>query len=354
MFHANPEHTGETDTTLPPLGHVVWSYLNNSFDKPEGGAVVDNGIVYVGLGRDLTARNVTGGGPVWARQTSGRILSTPALWNGTVFVGSEASPGRPNFFAFDTATGAPLWNATENASLADGFQFVHSSPAVVDGIVYYGSLTYWLYARDAGNGSLLWSANLTSEAIASPAVSGGVVYAASAGIHNLLTPTWDVPPTVWAFNASTGAEVWNQTVTLGYLRASPVVAGGAVYLATAGFSYLAADVDAGYVRAFDALTGAPLWTSPDVGRMEATPAVFGSLMYVATAGQQAGGLTGTNARLRALDLSANGTEVWNRAVGDNASPSYRTADAGTRSYSGTAITTSGASTPAGWAANAGW
>ncbi len=319
MFHANPEHTGETDATLPPLGHVVWSFLNNTFDKPEGGAVVDNGVVYVGLGRDLTARNVTGGGAVWARQTSGRILSTPALWNGTVFVGSEASAGRPNMYAFDAATGALRWQANETpADLGGGIHFVHSSPAVVDGVVYYGSLTYWLYARDASNGSLLWSANLTSEATASPAVSNGIVYAASAGIHNLLTPTWDVPPMLWAFNATTGGEVWNRTVTEGHLRASPVVSAGVVYLATAGFSYLAADVDAGYILALDAASGTPLWTSPDVGRMEATPAVYGSLMYVATAGQQAGGLTGTDARLRALDLSANGTEVWNRVVGDNA------------------------------------
>lgn len=320
MFQANPEHTGETVATLPPLGHVVWSYLNNTFDKPEGGAVVDNGLVYVGLGRDLTARNVTGGGPVWAHQTSGRILSTPALWNGTVFVGSEASAGRPNLFAYEAATGALRWQANETpADLGGGIHWVHSSPTVVDGVVYYGSLTYWLYARDASNGSLLWSANLSSEAIASPAVSNGIVYAASAGIHDLLTPTWDVPPRLWAFNATSGAGLWNRTVTQGHLRASPVVAGGVLYLATAGFSYLAADVDSGYILALDGTTGAPLWTSPDVGRMEATPAVYGSLMYVATAGQQAGGLTGTDARLRALDLSANGTQVWQAAVGDNAS-----------------------------------
>src|SRR5258706_2975602 len=62
MFHANPEHTGEGDTTLPPLGHLVWSAVaNGSSDKPEGGAAVDAGFGYVALGSAMIALNASSG-----------------------------------------------------------------------------------------------------------------------------------------------------------------------------------------------------------------------------------------------------------------------------------------------------
>ncbi len=318
MFHANPEHTGEGDTTLPPMGHVVWSYRANASDKPEGGAAVDAGIVYVGLGSSMMAFNATSGARLWSHGAFARIFSTPALVSGVLYFGAEGAFGSPNFFAIDASTGGRIWSANETPDLGGGIQFVHSSPTVVGGLVYYGSYSYWLYARDAVNGSAAWSANLSSEVVASPAHAGEIVYAASAGIHNPVTPSWDVAPRLWAFNATTGQDLWNQTVTQGHLLASPVVAGGVVYAATAGFSYFTADVDSGYVLAFDALTGAPLWTSPDVGRMTATPAVYGSVMYVAGAGEQAGGLTNTGARLRWLDLSANGAVLGEQPVGDDA------------------------------------
>lgn len=318
MFHGNPEHTGEGYTTLPPLGHVVWQYNGSGSDKPEGGAAVDGGVVYCGLGSSMMAFNETSGQRLWSYYAGGRIFSTPALYNGIVYFGVEGSAGQKNFFALYAGNGTLSWNSNESASLGT-LQFVHASPAVVNGLVYYGSYTYWLYARDAVTGGLAWSANLSSEVIASPAVSGDIVYASSAGIHNPVTSAWDVQPRLWAFNATTGQELWNQTITQGHLMASPVVAGGAVYAATAGFTYFTADYDAGFVLAFDAVTGSPLWTSPDVGRMIATPAVYGSIMYVAGAGDQAGGITSTTARLRWLNLSASGAQLLEAPVGDNAS-----------------------------------
>ncbi len=319
MFHANPEHTGEGATTLPPAGHVVWRNQTSTTDKPEGGAAYDAGVVYVGLGRTMTALNATSGERLWEYGAAGRIFSTPLLWNGMLFAGAEGAYDTPNFFALSTSNGTEIWSSVESQMINGPITFVHSSPTLANGLVYYGSYSYWLYARNAANGSLAWSANLTSEVIGSPAESNGILYAASAGIHNLLTPSWDVAPRLWAFNATTGSELWNQTVTQGQLLASPVVAGGAVYAATAGFTYLVADVDSGFVLAFDAVNGTPLWTSPDVGRMVATPAVYGSIMYVAGAGEQAGGPTLTSARLRWLDLSASGAILHEVPVGNNAS-----------------------------------
>jgi len=55
---------------------------------------------------------------------------------------------------------------------------VVSSPAVANGVVYIGSWDYNVYALDAENGSLIWSYNTGNWVVSSPAVANGVVYVA--------------------------------------------------------------------------------------------------------------------------------------------------------------------------------
>jgi hypothetical protein len=62
-----------------------------------------------------------------------------------------------------------LWNYTTG-------NWVGSSPAVVDGVVYVGSLDGNVYALNAVNGAKLWN-YLTGNLVgSSPAVVGGIVY----------------------------------------------------------------------------------------------------------------------------------------------------------------------------------
>lgn len=314
MYQGGPGHPGQAQTVVPPNGRIVWSYLNQTSDKPEGGAVARGGVVYAPLGKDLTALNLTNGSRLWSYGASGPIQTTPALSNDTVFFGTVVGNEVPNFYAVNTSSGQLRWKANESSTLGD-VQFVFSSPVVQDGVVYYGSWTYWFYARNASTGAIVWSAPLTSEIRAAPAVSNGLVFVATQGIHNPTFNVWDVPPRLYAFNAMNGSEVWNRSVPEGHLFASPVVDGDVVYVATGGFSYGITPYQYGYVLAINASDGALLWTSPDIGRTVATPAFAGRTMYVATAGDLGSGITGTTARLRALDLDDQGSVLWSVAVG---------------------------------------
>ena len=65
-----------------------------------------------------------------------------------------------------------LWKDTLGA-------FVHSSPAVVNGVVYLGSGDGNVYALNAANGDKLWNYNTSSYFESSPAVVNGVVYVGS-------------------------------------------------------------------------------------------------------------------------------------------------------------------------------
>ena len=88
-----------------------------------------------------------------------------------------------------------------------------SSPAVANGVVYFGSDDDNVYALNATTGARLWSYRTDGNVDSSPAIANGVVYIGS--------NDWNV----YALNASTGAKLWNYT-TGDWVFSSPAVANG--------------------------------------------------------------------------------------------------------------------------------
>jgi outer membrane protein assembly factor BamB len=89
-------------------------------------------------------------------------------------------------------TNQSLWNYTTG-------NYVYSSPAIVDGVVYVGSYDGKVYALNATTGVQVWNYTASIGGVySSPAVAGGVVYVGSHSAGN-----------VYALNATTGAQVWN-------------------------------------------------------------------------------------------------------------------------------------------------
>jgi len=182
--------------------------------------------------------------PIGTYNMSG-IQSSPAVVNGVVYFGSDDG----NVYALNASTGTKLWSfATGNP--------VDSSPAVANGVVYIiGGIN--VYALNAGTGAKLWSFATGSLAITSPAVANSVVYVGSDD-HN-----------VYALNASTGAKLWSFTTGDG-VRSSPAVANGVVYVGS---------VDKN-VYALNATTGAKLWSFA-AGPVEfGSPAVANGVVYI--------------------------------------------------------------------------
>ena len=93
---------------------------------------------------------------------------------------------------------------------------VPSSPAVSNGIVYVGSYDGSLYAFNATTGAQLWSVYTSGNIYSSPAVADGVVYLGSGGSLD-------------AFDAATGAELWSAT-TGALVYSSPAVSNGMIYV----------------------------------------------------------------------------------------------------------------------------
>ncbi len=105
MFRGNPSHTGVYDAPgVPKLTGVKWRF-----------------------------------------HTNGYIISSPAVANGTAYVGSTDG----NLYAVDLKSGTQKWKFKTGARVV-------SSPAVDNGAVYFGSYDGYFYAVDAASGQVKW------------------------------------------------------------------------------------------------------------------------------------------------------------------------------------------------------
>jgi outer membrane protein assembly factor BamB len=184
----------------------------------------------------------------WKYTTQGINLSSPAVVNGVVYVGSQDH----NVYALNASTGTLIWKYLTGDE-------VDASPTVADGIVYVVSagVQNQLFALNANTGALLWK--YTAAFITSPpTVANGVVYVGAAN-----------NPSVYALNATTGARIWRFGTGGGSIDQSPAVANGVVY-----FSY------GGGVYGLNAATGAPIWKYTTEAQIESAPVVANGVVYV--------------------------------------------------------------------------
>jgi outer membrane protein assembly factor BamB len=120
---------------------------------------------------------------------------------------------------------------------------VTTTPAVANGVVYFGSSDGNLYALNATTGGKLWSFNTGDDPNTAVTVANGVVYF---GVdNNLILYALDAKAVangvvyvggvigfpnnghVYALNASTGAQLWGDPTDVG--NGSPIVSNGVVY-----------------------------------------------------------------------------------------------------------------------------
>lgn len=140
-----------------------------------------------------------------------------------------------------------------------------SSPAVVNGVLYVGSLfDYALDAYSAGDGHRIWRRSLSGAAFSSPAVAKGVVYIGAYGQQSN-----DLPGTIYAFRARDGKLLWSRK-TGGGIYSSPTVADGVVFFGS---------LDR-YLYALRASDGSLVWKVRTAGRVYSSPAVANGMVYV--------------------------------------------------------------------------
>lgn len=281
MFRNDLVHSGVYAALgVPKLNGVKWAFHTQG-EVISSPAIV-NGIVYVGSNDgNLYAIDQQTGSKKWSFSTEARITSSPAVANGLVYLGSYDG----NFFAVDAGTGKLRWKfpitgerrytATHlhgslpaGESMPDPFDVYLSSPAVWSGAVYFGSGDGNVYALDALTGALKWKFHTGDVVHASPAIADGKLYIGS----------WD--SYFYALDVATGKQLWrfktgedpdihNQVG----IQSSATAADGLVYFGCRDSKFYA----------LDAATGKQRWVFPNKGSWVITsPVVHAAKVYFAT------------------------------------------------------------------------
>lgn len=280
-FHGNNARTGIYPTAGPKiLKGVKWQFKTGGtiVSSP---AIVD-GVVYIGSSDGgLYAVDQKTGQQKWKTPTRGPIASSPAVADGLVFFLSYDG----GLYCLDANTGARKWrfattferrfeakslhgSSPSEQTVPDGHDVFLSSPAVFNGRVYFGSSDGNIYAVDEKIGVLHWKFETKGIVHASPAISGNTLYIGS----------WD--SYLYALDTETGAEKWRFKTgedpiiynQVGF-QSSPAVVDGVVYVGCR---------DA-HLYAIDAQSGKKKWDYPtSKSWVNVTPAVVDGSVYFAT------------------------------------------------------------------------
>ncbi len=168
MFQRSPAHSAFVSDAVPvPEGQVRWRFEAETpiLSSP---AVVQ-GTVYLGTGDGrVVALKAETGELIWEREVTAPVESSPAVAGDLVFVGLK--DGR--VLALARADGKTRWEFPTG-------DLIYSSPSVYRGVVYIGSSDGRLYALDAMTGQMRWSYLTDGRVISAPAVREDVVVVTS-------------------------------------------------------------------------------------------------------------------------------------------------------------------------------
>jgi len=298
MFRGGLAHTGVYPGTAPRHEpKLKWQFATGG--QVISSPAVANGMIYVGsTDQQLYALDLETGQPKWKFATESSISSSPAIAGGTVYFASYDG----NFYAVDALTGKLKWKFETGGERRfshinlhgvepsgethnDPWDFFLSSPAVFNGAVYFGSGDNYVYSLDAATGSLKWKFRTGDVVHASPAIVDGILYIGS----------WD--SMLYALEAATGKGKWGfqagfdpQNGNQQGFQSSPAVSGGMVYVGCRDSN----------VYAIDAKTGTRKWAVSNHGSwVVPSPALYEGKVYFGTSD------TGL---LRIVD-AATGTDV---------------------------------------------
>lgn len=303
QFRGDAQHTGVYRTAgLKGQAYIKWRFKTG--DKVRSTPAVYGGTVFVGSNDgSLYAVDEATGAQKWTFKTGGEVSSSPAVSDGLVYIQS----GDGKLYAVDAQSGKERWrfSAGKELPFRNGvmpveagppgyglWDFFLSSPVVSDGAVFFGAGDGKLYALDARSGKLLWSFVTSGRVRSTPALAAGLIYFGS------------MDGNFFALDAKSGALKWkfktegNEYFPAGEIQSSPAVVDGTVYFGSRDY----------YVYALDAESGALRWkTQHKDSWVVGSPAIADGLLFVGSSDGKF---------VQALDLKT-GVEKWHEKTGGN-------------------------------------
>ena len=193
----------------------------------------------------------TGIKPLWTFTCEDEIRGTPAIHQGTLFLGSYDN----NLYALNAADGKFLWKYPTDGGIV-------SRPAVYEGNIYFGSEDKRLHVVVARSGKIVWTYYTEGPIRSSPRIAEGHVFIGSDD-HDL-----------HAVNVNTGRAAW-KFETSASIRSTPYIANELVYIGNESGDFYAIDFRGELKWRFQAkraITSSPIAAGPAVyfGSMDST------------------------------------------------------------------------------------
>lgn len=252
------------------------------------------------------------GGIKWKFKTEGKIFSSPAVFNGTAFIGS----GDGNLYAIDIKTGGQKWKFKTNGA-------VHSSPAVYKNTVYFGSFDGYYYAIDINTGLEKWKLKTDGEKWV-----GGKAYLQMKPDDMYMDDLWDYflsspiidmndddltvyfgssDGNLFAIHANDGTLKW-KFKTNGIIHTSPALYNGVVYIGSWDT----------YLYAVDAKTGTEKWKfktgdQTPMSGIQSSPSIVDDIVYFGARDANMYALSASTGKL-VWKYSADGSWIINTAA----------------------------------------
>ena len=247
-------NTGDNIHNLPPAwiyaldestGKLLWKYqtkkgISHALPLFADGRVFigdDSGAMY--------ALDAGTGNLIWKKQLDAEVIhSSAAFDNGVIFVGTEGSArsnAMPSYlYALKASDGSELWKFKVDY-IQGKLNLIHSTPSVLDGVVYVGSENGYFYAVSADNGELIWKnliASGSEELI-------GTSAAAALGYGKVFIGTYEGK--FLAMDQKDGKIIWEYNFGKANADSSPVLADNKVYFGAEGGHFYSFDADNGEV-----------------------------------------------------------------------------------------------------------
>ena len=255
----------------PPLVHASGGAPTPTptvASTPAPGQPRPQGSLYMTAPDSLTRIDLKSSNVLWTSQAD--YPSAPLVIGKTLFFNDQASTG-PALEAVDAKTGTLLWSsqAYPNGFLLGARNTLYDSTCT---FISTGTSCY-IYGINASTGAQLWSYDL-SQANAWIALQNGVLYGVSYTSY-------------FALNASTGVPLWQKDL-LSYpdqeANMTPIVRGNVLSFASCNTTKQSSGFPGCYLYAFNASTGQEMWHASVAGinPLLVTPTIMGGVVYAAT------------------------------------------------------------------------
>ena len=182
---------------------------------------------------------------LWTYQTDNLISSSPSVLDGKVYIGSMDK----KFYCFDMMNGSVLWNFSTKGK-------IKSSSAVENGKVFFGSQDSTFYCLNADNGSKIWDFDTNHMIESSPTVKNDKVFFSGSN------------GTLYCLNADDGSLIWDYSVG-NAIWTSPAVNDDKLYFGSLSGDFYCLDV----------YNGNFIWSYSTPGDIWSSPALYDDKIY---------------------------------------------------------------------------